>query len=157
MAVTLQERTEGEILRMGYEQVLRLLENRRTSDIGVLLALIRKETGKAVTLVARCVFMKESGANRPCHSNAFSEYAGRFESVLFRYNGTPEYSNWFTRYADFKINRPDFEAFAVMIEYEPIASPASPSRQKRVYEITANDRRFLRRLRIAPYVADEPS
>ena len=157
MPTTSAERIEAGAIRAQMQMALRLLESRIPSQISQLLGLIKEETRQEVTLSAEYAFTNEEPLRE--QDPSFAEYTGRLETALYHSVNVAEYSNWQYRYGQFQAQRPDFKMRALIVRVPEHATFQQPvvwlvKVEKRVFEITANDRRFLRSLRIA---ADEPS
>lgn len=148
MASTPEQRIEAQAIKKQYEQVLRLLQGRRGSALAELLGLITKETGKSVELTA--VFWFPQDPKIAGHDKAFQAYHSRLQDALFALRDTEEYSSWELRYQAFKKTCPAFMVHTQM-QIQTVPEGAARTVQSGLHsksEMTANDRRFLRSIRV---------
>ena len=155
MALTSAQRIAAETLKTQYQQILRMLEQRNNSSVARLIARIKNECGKPATLIAEYYFIDE-GMKQPRHDPGFDDFNSRLHSALYKCGGIAEYDNWNFRYSQFQMLRSDFRMYPLLVTdstaiklLEAANSAVRSGAVQKTFEVTYNDRRFLRGLHIA--------
>ncbi len=156
MALTADQKTEAQFLKTRYQQILRMLESRNT-PVSCLMQTIQKNTGIRPRLLAEYCFTAEPDAETLHyeHDPAFGDYDSQLCLAIHKCGGR-ECDEWSSRYSQFQLTRRDFEIYQLLVTestvlklFEAANSAAPSSVAQKPFEVTHNDRRFLRGLRIA--------
>lgn len=145
-------RIEAEVLRQGYQRILSAA-SKFHPKLRDLLARIAKETGQAVRLEAQLHFSHQISAKIPAHQAEFVAFGKELHSVVLEVCPTQyEFPYWSQDYIEFQGKHGDFSVYHIMVaDEEPQAATvvASTATQNRKYELTAEDRRFLKAMRVS--------